>query len=128
MGFSPLERAPGVCQFFDALNRALDVCRGIQPVAGTVPALLADAGCFRDVTALLYYMPIGPWHGDPWMKELGKGFRATLVRYADSVKPLLLEAGWTEVQVAEIVAAYLHDLRTVPGLVAVLHTVHAQRI
>ncbi|KAG6884446.1 hypothetical protein C0993_011048 [Termitomyces sp. T159_Od127] len=128
MGFNPSEHAPGVCGFFDALTHALDVCRGIQPVAGTLPALLAEAGCYCNVTARLYYMPIGPWHGDPRMKELGQAFRATLVRYADSVKPLLIEAGWTEGQVAAIIAAYLHDLRTVSGLVAVLHTVHAQRI
>ncbi|KAG6879313.1 hypothetical protein C0992_003640 [Termitomyces sp. T32_za158] len=128
MGLNPSEHAPGVCQFFAALTQALAVCRGIQHVAGTLPALLTAAGCFRDVTARQYFVPIGPWHEDPRMKEIGRGFRATLSRYADSVKPLLMDAGWTEEEVAAIAQAYLHDLRTVPGLVAVLHTVHAQKI
>ncbi|KAG6901202.1 hypothetical protein C0995_015449 [Termitomyces sp. Mi166 len=124
----PSERAPGLCAFFDVLTQALDMCRGIKPIAGTVPDLLSAAGCFRDIAVRVYYMPIGPWHSDPRMKDLGKAFRAVLVRYADSVKPLLREAGLTEEQVEAIVAAYLHDLRTVSGLVADLHTVHARKI
>lgn len=109
---------------FEVLNQALNV-QGIRPVAGRLPALLTAAGCYRNITSKPYYMPIGPWHRDPSMRELGQAFRVTLVRYADSVKPLLMEVGWMEMQVAAIVAAYLHDLRTIPGLVAVLHTVHA---
>ncbi|KAG5730856.1 hypothetical protein E4T56_gene16177 [Termitomyces sp. T112] len=125
---NPRELAPGAYTFFDVLTHALNVCRGIQPIAGTLPALLEAAGCFRDITADLYYLPIGLWHHDQRMKDIGRAFGATLVRYADSVKPLLLEAGLTEEQVATITAAYVHDLSTVPGLVVVLHTVHARRI
>ncbi|KAG6844102.1 hypothetical protein H0H87_009777 [Tephrocybe sp. NHM501043] len=125
---NPAEHTPGVCHFFDTLIRALDECRGIRPIAGTIPALLGESGAFRDVTQRCYYMPIGPWHPDPQMKHLGRAFRAALVRYADSVKPLLVENGLTEEQVGAIVHEYVHELKTVRGMVSVLYTVHAHRI
>ncbi|KAG6852854.1 hypothetical protein C0991_008575, partial [Blastosporella zonata] len=112
LGLDPVEHAPGACHFFDTLTRALDVCRGIQPIAGTIPALLEGSGIFRDINQLCYYMPIGPWHADPQMKVLGRAFRASLVRYADSVKPLLAEAGLSGEQVSAIVGDYVHDLKT----------------
>ncbi|KNZ71919.1 hypothetical protein J132_05193 [Termitomyces sp. J132] len=69
---NPRELAPGAYTFFDVLTHALNVCRGIQPIAGTLPALLEAAGCFRDITADLYYLPIGLWHHDQRMKDIGK--------------------------------------------------------
>ncbi|KAG6908717.1 hypothetical protein DXG01_003562 [Tephrocybe rancida] len=128
LALEPTEHTPGACQFFDTLTRALDVCRGIQPIAGSIPGVISGEGNFRDVTQRCYYMPIGPWHADPEMKELGRAYRAALIRYVDSVKPLLAEAGLTHEQVGTLVHGYLHELRTVRGMVSVLHTVHARRV
>lgn len=61
------------------------------------------------------------------MKFLGRAFRASMLRYADSVKPLLREAGWTEEEVTELVEGYVHEIKTVRGMVCVLHTVHARK-
>ncbi|KAG6826942.1 hypothetical protein H0H92_013819 [Tricholoma furcatifolium] len=119
--------APGLCHFFDVLARALDTCRGIQPVTAALPGLIAEAGCFVDITPMVYYVPIGPWHSEPVMKALGRAFRAIMVRYADSTKPLLTEAGCTPQQIDAIVEGYMDDLMTIRGLSAVYHTVHARR-
>ncbi|KAG6849012.1 hypothetical protein H0H93_011995 [Arthromyces matolae] len=128
LGLDPSEHAPGISGFFDALNQALDTFCGLQPIAGTVPQLLTESGYFMNITPSLHYVPVGAWHTDLEMQSLGRAFRATLVRYADSVKPLLRDAGWTEVQIGGVMEAFLHDLRTVRGLVAVFHTVHARRL
>jgi SAM-dependent methyltransferase len=119
---------PGACQFYDTLTRALDTCRGIQPIASRVPLFVNNSGLFADITISCYYMPIGPWHDDPSMKMLGRAFRASLLRYIDSVKPLLREAGYSEAEIDDITGAYIHELKTVRGMVSTLHTVHARRL
>jgi hypothetical protein len=49
------------------------------------------------------------------------------VQYADSIKPLLIEAGWAETDASRMLAAYIQEIRTVSGLAIVLHTVHARK-
>ncbi|GLB44451.1 putative methyltransferase domain containing protein [Lyophyllum shimeji] len=124
----PEVHAPAACHFFEVLGKALDTCRGIQPIASRVPSFLRNSGCFKNIESRCFYMPIGPWHAEPEMKLLGRAFRASLLRYADSVKPLLLEAGWSEEEVLQIIGAYIHELKTVHGMVGVMHTVHARRL
>ncbi|KAF8056042.1 S-adenosyl-L-methionine-dependent methyltransferase [Lyophyllum atratum] len=124
----PEVHAPSACHFFDVLGKALDGCRGIQPIATDISAFLRDSGRFKNIESRRFYMPVGPWHVEPEMKLLGRAFRASLLRYADSVKPLLLEAGLSEEEVRHIIDAYVHELKTVSGMVSVLHTVHAQRL
>lgn len=119
---------PGACHFYDTLTRALDICRSIQPIASHVPMFIDSSDLFTDITASCYYMPIGPWHDDPSMKMLGRAYRASLLRYIDSVKPLLREAGYSEAEIDEITGAYIHELKTVRGMVSSFHTVHARRL
>lgn len=126
-GYRP-SHVPGACQFYDMLTRALDICKGIQPIASRVPSFVDSTNLFTDITSSCYYMPIGPWHDDPSMKMLGRAFRASLLRYIDSVRPLLLEAGYSEADIDRITGAYIHELKTVRGMVGAFHTVHAQRL
>lgn len=128
LSLNPLEHVPGVCHFFDVLTRALDDCRGIRLQAIDVPIFIRSSGRFTDISIRQFYMPVGPWQEGSEMKALGRAFRASLSRYADSVKPLLQEAGFTEREVTEIVHGYIHELKTVRGMVCILHTVHARKL
>jgi SAM-dependent methyltransferase len=119
---------PGACQFYDALARALDICRGIQPIASRIPLFLNSSELFANITTSCYHMPIGPWHDNPSMKMLGRAFRASLLRYTDSVRPLFQEAGYSEAEIDDITGAYIHELKTVRGMVGTFHTVHARRL
>ena len=123
----PAYHVPGICRFFEILHKALDMCRGIQQLAPSIPSLLVASGLFTEITPQIYYMPIGPWHTDFNMQRLGRAYRATLLRYADSMRPLLMEAGWTDGELDDIIGGYVHDLKTVRGLVSVYHTVHARK-
>lgn len=123
----PSSPIPGLCHFFEVLTKALDVCRGIQPIASVVPSFINHSGLFTEITTYRYYVPIGPWHWDERMRRLGRAFRAAHLRYADSVKPLLTEAGWTEGEITDIVDEFIHELKTVRGLVSVYHVAHARR-
>jgi hypothetical protein len=49
-------------------------------------------------------------------------------QYTDSIKPLLIEAGWEEADASSMLADYIQEIRTVSGLVTVLHTVHARKV
>jgi len=49
-------------------------------------------------------------------------------QYTVSIKPLLIEAGWEESDISHMLANYIQEIRTVRGLVTVLHTVHARKV
>lgn len=49
-------------------------------------------------------------------------------QYTISIKPLLIEAGWEEADASSMLADYIQEIRTVRGLVTVLHTVHAHKV
>ncbi|KAF9458132.1 S-adenosyl-L-methionine-dependent methyltransferase [Collybia nuda] len=118
----------GVERFFNVLEEALETVRDIYPIAPHIPSYLIDSGHFDDISPEHFNMPVGPWQNDEELRKLGRAFRASLRRYANSVKPLLYEAGWTEEDVREITQNYIHDLETVRGMVCRLYTVHARRI
>lgn len=121
-------RVPRTCKFFDVLTHAL-YAAGIQPVASSIPFILEGSGHFTDVIPRCFYMPIGPWHSDPRMRRLGRAFRAALVRYADSVRPMLLDdTRWTKEELDEIIGGYIHELKTVRGMVSIYRTVHARKV
>ncbi|KAF8882839.1 S-adenosyl-L-methionine-dependent methyltransferase [Infundibulicybe gibba] len=128
LNLSATGHAPRACRFFEALKNALRTCRGIEPVAARVPDMIFRSGFFTSITTQRFYMPIGPWHADEAFRRLGRAFRAAHVRYADSVKPILLESGLPEDEVAELISGYIHELKTTRNLVSVYHTVYAIRM
>lgn len=119
---------PGVDRFFEVLTKALEICGDIHPIASHIPSYLINSGHFEDISPDFFYMPVGPWQDNDELKMLGRAFRASLLRYANSVRPLIHEAGWTEEEVAEITGDYIHEMKTVRGMVCRLHTVHARRV
>jgi hypothetical protein len=103
---------------------------GAFPLATCIPGWLAESGQFQDITAQFHVVPIGDWHPDPVMKELGNDFRSVWVRYADSLKPMLGEPGlgMNEAQIDDLMEGYLQDMHNTSGMVGVYHTVHAKKI
>ncbi|KAF8991325.1 S-adenosyl-L-methionine-dependent methyltransferase [Cyathus striatus] len=118
---------PASSHFFDVVNDAVRE-RGIYPIAGDVPNMLANTRLFRNVTTQFCYIPIGPWYPDVPMQRVGHAYRAAVMRYANSATPMLLDAGWSEQQVETIIDDLRAELLTVRGLVGVYHIVYAHRL
>ncbi|CAA7262004.1 unnamed protein product [Cyclocybe aegerita] len=120
--------APACCRFFDAVNDALDSCRGLRPIPELITSILESKGCFTAISPRKLYIPIGAWRADPALRTIGVDCRRAHQRYADSIKPLLIEAGWTQNGLDRLVGEYMREMDSLNGLVAVVHTVHARKI
>ena len=123
----PSVDSPATVRFFNALTNAL-ASRGIQPIAHQIPTFIANSGYFVDITVEQRYIPIGVWPSDVMSQNIGADYLRVCERYADSSKPLLLAAGWSETALQRIITDYIEEIHTVSGLVEVLHTVHARRV
>ena len=123
----PAIDAPSTVQFFDAITNAL-AARGIQPLAHQIPTFITNSGCFSDITVEQNSIPIGVWPSDVLLQNIGADCLKVHKRYADSSKPLLLSAGWSEAALERIITDYIEEIHSVSGLVSVLHTVHARRL
>lgn len=100
----------------------------VAPIGPLIPSLLEQSGQFTTITPQLHFVPIGDWHSDPVAQALGIDMKATLERYGDSVKPMLKDAGYEVAVIESVLRAYIHELNTLPGLMAVYRTVHARKI
>lgn len=123
----PSVDAPATIQFFDAITNAL-ASRGIQHRAYQIPAFITNSGHFYDITVEQRCIPIGVWPADLASQNIGADCLLARRKYADSSKPLLLNAGWSEAAVERLITNYIHEIHNVTGLVDVLHTVHARRL
>ena len=131
----PALHVPNAQVFFNAVAQAFQSVRNIPPIASRIPSLLESSPLFENVTPRVFYMPIGPWPDgmqDMNGQEMGRAYRASLRRYADSVKHLLYEAGWSRNNVEVLVQAFKEELTRVGGhvggLVSSVYTVHARRV
>ncbi|KAF8900133.1 hypothetical protein CPB84DRAFT_1779393 [Gymnopilus junonius] len=101
--------------------------RGLQTIAPLVPSFLEGAGAFVGISAAQHNVPIGAWPTDPSLRSIGAACLQANVRYAESVKPFLLDSGWTAANVDTMVEEYVQEIESLNGLVSVLYTVHARR-
>lgn len=124
----PAEAIPATYNLINMVNQTLHQRHGMIPVGLSIPGWLEQSGRFVNITPQDHFVPIGDWHQDPLMQVFGNDMRATLVRYGDSLKPMLKEAGYEEADIETIFRAYVHELHTVPGLMAVYRTVHARKV
>ncbi|KAF8970644.1 S-adenosyl-L-methionine-dependent methyltransferase [Flammula alnicola] len=118
--------APASCRLSEAINAAL-LSRGLHPIASYVDAFLESVGRFAEISSSEYYVPIGTWSPDPSMRSIGATCLEAHERYADSVRPMLVESGRAAVEVDNMLARYIQEVRTVDGLVSVLYIVHARK-
>ncbi|KAI0743042.1 S-adenosyl-L-methionine-dependent methyltransferase [Daedaleopsis nitida] len=119
-------RAPHAVAFFDAVQDTLRERRGIPHVAPEIPRLLEDSGYFTQIVPRRYHMPIGDWHSDPLLRELGREYRDMVNVYARSMRGLLLEGPWAA-HTDTLVRNFLDETWSVRGMVSTLFTVHARR-
>ncbi len=126
-GLDPNVSAPASTQFFNAINAAL-AARGVHHLAGYVPAILAGSGLFAEITMGEHVVPIGSWPDDPADRDIGVASLSAQQEYARSIRQLLLESGYTDAGITNLVADYLQEINDVRGLVSVLYTVHARRL
>ncbi|KAJ7092438.1 S-adenosyl-L-methionine-dependent methyltransferase [Mycena belliarum] len=125
---TPATHAPALSAFYAHLYTAL-AQRRLLPITPPVAPLLAQTHAFTDIVADEFYMPIGAWHPDPAMRQLGRVFRVVFLRYIASVRPMLAESGVaTPEALDDMYQRVERELRTVAGLVGVFHTVHARKI
>jgi hypothetical protein len=92
----PAEVIPATYSLINMVNQTLHQRHGMIPVGPSIPGLLEQSGRFTNITPQDHFVPIGDWHQDPLMQVFGNDMRATLVRYGDSLKPMLKEAGYEE--------------------------------
>lgn len=116
--------APSSTQYYEVLNDALH-SRGIQSVIHQIPTYLHNTGNFHHIQPSVMYVPIGRWHDDPRLKDLGGRLQWVQSRFADSTKPFLREIGHTQAYVDALVQNFVDELGTVDGLVGAYHMVHA---
>ena len=124
----PSIHAPASCRLADAILGAFLSTQGLHLVAGEAPSILINTELFTDISPNQHYIPIGAWHTDPFLRRIGTMCREAQEQYTVSIKPLLIEAGWEESDVSHMLADYIQEIRTVRGLVTVLHTVHARKV
>lgn len=119
--------APASHRFHGAVNDALELCRGLRPISAQIPSFLASFSELGQTSSRIEYVPIGAWSRDPSRRSIGELNLIAHERFADSVKPLLADAGWSEIDTIELVREYIQEIRVVDGLASVLYTVHAQK-
>ncbi len=112
--------------FFDAVKDTLLERRGIQTIADRIPQLLADSGDFTHIVARTYHMPIGDWHPNVDMQELGREYRDMVELYARSMRAVLLDGRWAA-HADSLVQGYIDEIWSVRGLVSICYTVYAKR-
>ncbi|GBE86850.1 hypothetical protein SCP_1000920 [Sparassis crispa] len=124
---NPAIPAPGLCNFFDAVLRALQMRGGVHPTGPQIPGWIRQSGKFDRLHVQQFDVPIGEWTSDPVFREVGRKFADTLKTYTESVRMLLIDYGISEVNIQVLIDGALRELDTVPGMIFTYHTVHARR-
>jgi len=75
-----------------------------------------------------YRIPVGGQHPDAIVQNIAEMNLEANRRYGDSVKPLLIEAGWGDEQMSGLLEDYKQELVDTDGLCNVLLTVHAFKV
>ncbi|KAF9564172.1 S-adenosyl-L-methionine-dependent methyltransferase [Agrocybe pediades] len=118
---------PAITRLHSSVNAAFHRTRNMRILGDQVPRYIVEVGAFTNITATQYLIPIGDWPTDATQKEIGLLSLEANKRYGDSVKPLLMEGGWTGPQVDGLLADYKQELDNTVGLNGVLVTVHATK-
>lgn len=126
-GMNPAEHAPRTCHFYRMVQETL-LRRGIRPIARHIPRIMEESGHFKRVKARVYEMPVGPWHSNPELQSIGFWYRETLVRYAQSMGLMMVEAGCDPAQVQNVVYGFIREMYEVRGLVCKYFTVRAIKV
>ena len=116
---------PFTVDFYSAVRQVL-WARGLYPaVYDDLEGLLVGSRHFDHVEYHVYEMPIGDWPEDSQRRWMGIEFRGILELYAMSMKVMLREAGWPNVD--QLIDGFRYEIYNVPGMVCRFKTVYARR-
>ncbi|PPQ69967.1 hypothetical protein CVT24_003671 [Panaeolus cyanescens] len=118
---------PATRRFYDVLNEALRSARRLLPTAHRIPGMIHASGQFTLVEESQRQVPIGTWPQDQTSRGIGTACLESLEVFADSARYVLLSAGMEENDMNNMLAAFISEIRTTPGLVSTLYTVCAHR-
>ncbi|KAK7684457.1 hypothetical protein QCA50_012404 [Cerrena zonata] len=121
----PHHLTPFACRFYHAVAETLHRSRGLAPVANYLKDFIESSGRFDRVECKRIIMPIGTWHRDPSMQQLGDRFRQSLEVYVNSMQLMMIQAGRDPVGVRELVDGYVKEMYTVQGMICYFYTVQA---
>lgn len=120
---NPAVDAPGATRFFRVINDLLEHI-GLHEITGQIPHWLREIGTFTNGRIQEHLIPIGDWHPSSRQRALGRAYLATMIMFAESVKPFLRDqGGLSEREINELIDGYVRDMRYVRGLVSVYQTV-----
>lgn len=117
--------APYTFRYFDVVKVALSA-HGIHSIADNIKGWLQASRVFEQPQQRRFRIPVGHWHRD--LREIGKKFRAIVMVYAASMKPMLTERGYLDQEVAsEWLSALEEELGRVRGIVFTYYWVNARK-
>ncbi|XP_006455904.1 hypothetical protein AGABI2DRAFT_195215 [Agaricus bisporus var. bisporus H97] len=114
-------------RFFQVVNAALE-SRGILTDVSLISGYLHDTGDFHHIQSSSMFIPVGGWHDDPRLADLGAKLHFVQTRFADSIKPLLRQMGNSEDFIEGLTSGFVNEIGSVVGIVAAFHYVYAIRI
>ncbi|KAG6331663.1 hypothetical protein ID866_7424 [Astraeus odoratus] len=114
--------APRADRFYRVVNAAL-ARRGLHDYTRDIPTYIQRCALFNDGRLRDYIIPIGGWHPNPRDRRLGIAHLEAITNFAKSLAPMLRREGHPDGFVEELIAGFIQDMRTVPGVVSVYQTV-----
>ncbi|KAI0076867.1 S-adenosyl-L-methionine-dependent methyltransferase [Panus rudis PR-1116 ss-1] len=127
-GVDPQRYLPHSQAFFRAIIDTLYRTRGIRPVASRLEEYIESSGYFTNIRQRRFSVPIGPWHSDQRLQQIGAAYRDMVKVYASSMSLMMVQAGESQTEVARLLQGYLYELDNVAGMVSHFYTVHAIRL
>lgn len=96
---------------------------------GYIPStLISDSAHFTNVITEQIDVPIGAWNPNGNLRVIGSSFRAAQRKLAHAYKRMLLRADMPLEEVDTLIHDFIHELRTVDGLVMTVYLTSAERI
>jgi hypothetical protein len=119
--------APASTHFYDTVNHNLATL-GVNPDGFAAFNLIANSSHFTSVTVEQIDVPIGTWHPEEGLRQIGSSFRAAQKRLAHAYKRMLLTAGMSPEAVDTLIDDFVHDLYTTDGLMMTVYLTSAERV
>ncbi|KAF5344960.1 hypothetical protein D9757_012206 [Collybiopsis confluens] len=125
----PSEHVPFLHKLYTTFHTIL-IQRGIQsPIAPYIADRLQSSGHFHSINPMIFHVPIGTWSSAESAQRIGRGNRAALKRFLDSIKPMLLQdSGMLPEEIEDMYAGCLAEMYNMQGLVSVYYLVSALKV
>lgn len=126
---NPGEAVPGLERFYQLLTNAL-AARGIDPsVTSNLKQRLIESEAFTDIQGGAVQIPIGNKLDDDFFHEMALENRNHLVKFIDTVRPLLIASGEIDSrEMNEVQGQCFSELGGIGGLISVYLVAYGRKI